>query len=79
MEQLMKSVWSPSEVYVCGDPECRSKVLILQGPEKTSHPPTLPRCVCGSILEISGSVEGFQDLKGHASPLVDQGPDEARE
>jgi hypothetical protein len=72
MEQLLKLVWSPSEIYVCGDPDCRSKVLILQSPQKDPRSPTLPRCVCGSILEVSGSIEGVHDVKPRASQCFDQ-------
>jgi hypothetical protein len=49
-------LWGPCEIYVCGDPDCRSKVLVLQAPHQEPRHPLLPRCVCGSILEISGSV-----------------------
>lgn len=79
MRHLMTLVWSPSEVYVCGDPDCRSKMLILQGPQKELHLPTLPRCVCGSILEVSGSVEAIPDEKSPTSDLFDQDPNEYRE
>src|SRR5262249_45164509 len=48
-------LWGPCEVYVCGDPDCRSKVLVLQPPQQEPRHPTLPRCVCGSILHIGGT------------------------
>jgi len=51
--------WSSCEIYVCGDPDCRSKVLVLQPPAKDPRRPELPRCVCGSVLEIEGSVSGM--------------------
>ena len=77
MQQFLTLVWDASEVYVCGD--CRSNVLVLQGPQKDPLVPTLPRCVCGSILEVCGSVEGVQDLKAEGSDLIDQDPNECRE
>ena len=52
----MSLLWSLGEIYVCGDPDCRSEVLVLRSPQKYPHRPTLPRCVCGSVLEIGGSV-----------------------
>ena len=79
MAQVMNLVWSASEVYMCGDPDCRSKVLVLQGPQKEPHLPALPRCVCGSILEIRGSVEGVQEVKPPSSDAFDQDPNEVRE
>ena len=75
MQQLMTLVWGPSEVYVCGDPNCRSKVLVLEGPHLDPQAPALPRCVCGSILEIGGSVI----VQSHPSDAFDQDPSEVRE
>ena len=74
MPQYLTLGWRPCEVYVCGDPECGSKVLILKGPQKDPHLPALPRCVCGSILEVSGSVEGVE-----GSSDIEPEPNENRE
>ena len=79
MQQLLTLVWSPCDVYVCGDPDCGSKVLVLRGPQKEPHLPTLPRCVCGSILEAGGSVESVGEVKSQPSDLVDHDPNEYRE
>jgi hypothetical protein len=79
MPQYLTLLWRPCEVYVCGDPDCRSKVLVLQGPKKDPHLPSLPRCVCGSVLEVRGSVDGIQDVESHPSDLFDQDPNEVRE
>jgi hypothetical protein len=79
MQQPLTLVWSPCEVYVCGDPDCGSKVLVLKGPQQDPHIPTLPKCVCGSILEVRGSVESVGDVKSQPSDLFDQDPHEYRE
>jgi hypothetical protein len=67
-----------SEVYLCGDPDCRSKLLVLQGPQKEPHRAALPRCVCGSVLEVRGSVEVTPELRS-SSETFDQDPNEVRE
>jgi len=79
MQQLLTLVWSPCEVYVCGDPECGSKVLVLKGPQKDPHLPALPKCVCGSILEVSGSVEGIGDPQSQPPDHLDPDPNLYRE
>lgn len=79
MQPLTTLVWSPCDVYVCGDPDCHSKVLVLQGPQKEPHLPALPRCVCGNILEVGGSVESLPDQESPTRDLVDQDPNEVRE
>jgi hypothetical protein len=76
MQQLTSLVWSPCEVYTCGDPNCGSKVLVLRAPEKPPDRFSLPRCVCGSILEVSGSMDTVEDLRPQ---FFDQNPDEVRE
>jgi hypothetical protein len=60
-------LWGPGEVYVCGDPECRSEVLVLKSPGKPPRRPSLPRCVCGSILESGGSVAPVTEDAGAPS------------
>jgi hypothetical protein len=49
-------IWGSGEAYVCGDPDCRSRVLVLESPKKEPAHPTLPRCVCGNMFELAGSV-----------------------
>jgi hypothetical protein len=55
-ETVANLTWGACDVYVCGDPECRSKVLVLDPPRKLPHHIELPRCVCGNILEAGGTV-----------------------
>jgi hypothetical protein len=43
--------WQPCDFYQCVNPECRSKVLVLQSPRTTSRPFAPPLCVCGQRLE----------------------------
>jgi hypothetical protein len=68
-------MWSPGEIYVCGDPDCRSRVLILGSSLQDPAHLTLPKCVCGTILEIAGTVSSVAD-----EGLPQDGPeDKARE
>jgi hypothetical protein len=50
------SLWGDCDIYVCSNPECRSKVLVLEGPLRDPERPAAPRCVCGKALERSGTV-----------------------
>jgi hypothetical protein len=73
-------IWGPGEVYVCGDPDCRSKVLVLESPFKESAHPTLPRCFCGNILEIAGSVASVpEDTPAPSGEGPKRDPAEERE
>jgi hypothetical protein len=79
VQHVMTWVWSVGEVYACGDPDCSSEVLVLRGPRKDFQPPMNPRCVCGSILELRGTVEAVYDQKPHSSGLVENTSDQVRE
>jgi len=68
---VTRVVWSSGEVYVCGDPDCRSRILVLESSIKEPAHPTLPRCVCGSILELAGSVSPVYEKK---PALLGEGP-----
>jgi hypothetical protein len=73
-------IWGSGEVYVCGDPDCRSRVLVLESPIKKPAHPTLPRCLCGNILEIAGSVSPVhENTPVPAGEGLDRDPAEERE
>lgn len=72
--KCMNHVWDLGDIYECGNPECRSKVLVVQSSRAAQSSLWTPQCICGSVLEYRGPVAStfVMPEPAHASALVGQ-------
>jgi hypothetical protein len=57
------------EIYRCPNPDCGCEIQVVKGMESEGMSSALPRCCCGTDMELMD----FEEL-----PLVDEGQGESR-